>query len=32
MFVFGLLIGLAIFVLGAAGGALLQSKLGWPWT
>lgn len=31
MFVFGLIVGLAIFIVGAVGGTLLQAKLGWPW-
>lgn len=31
MFVLGLIVGLLIFAVGAAGGTLLQSKLGWPW-
>jgi hypothetical protein len=31
MFVFGLIVALAIFAVGVVGGTLLQSKLGWPW-
>jgi hypothetical protein len=31
MFVFGLVVGLLIFLLGVVGGTLLQGKLGWPW-
>ena len=31
MFTLGLVVGLAIFVLGVVGGTLLQVKVGWPW-